>query len=152
MITTASFSPRKQEPGKKLPNKLNGNLWQDIIAKPLKERKLRVGYLSADFANHPVGRFMLPILNNHDKAVVEVWANCGSHDDWITEHIRKSIDHWVDLRFRTITEGARIVADLGLDRTRRARWIFSRFTIRVCYVIDQHQYNLVISDIPDPLI
>ena len=96
--------------------KLNGNLWQDIIAKPLKERKLRVGYLSADFANHPVGRFMLPILNNHDKAVVEVWAiNCGSHDDWITEHIRKSIDHWVDLRFRTITEGARIVADLGLD-------------------------------------
>ena len=37
----------------------NVNLWQDTITVPANNRKLRVGYLSADFANHPVGRFML---------------------------------------------------------------------------------------------
>ena len=63
----------------------------------LKNRKLRVGYLSADFANHPVGRFLLPILSNHDKEVVELWAlSTGSHQDWITDHLRERVDHWID--------------------------------------------------------
>ena len=34
-----------------------GPLWPDNILEPLDGRKLRVGYLSADLANHPVGRF-----------------------------------------------------------------------------------------------
>ena len=103
--------------GKKLPNKTQRKSLARYYSKPLQRiENYELAILSADFANHPVGRFMLPILNNHNKAVVEVWAiNCGSHDDWITDHIRKRVDHWVDLRFRTISEGARIVADLGLD-------------------------------------
>ena len=86
------------------------------ILEPLKGRKLRVGYFSADLANHPVGRFLLPILSNHNRQLIEVWAlNCGSHDDWITDHIRKRVDHWVDLRFGTTAQCARIVAELRLD-------------------------------------
>ena len=97
-------------------SKTEGNLWQDTIQMPPDGRKLRIGYLSADFANHPVGRFLLPILSNHNAKTVEVWAlSCGSHDDWITDHIRKNVDHWVDLRFRSIPECARITADLHLD-------------------------------------
>ena len=93
-----------------------GPLWPDNILEPLKGRKLRVGYLSADLANHPVGRFLLPVLSNHNKEHVEVWAlSCGSHDDWITDHIRKRVDHWIDLRFGTATQCARMVADLRLD-------------------------------------
>ena len=61
------------------------------MLEPLVGRKLRVGYLSADLANHPVGRFLLPVLNNHNREKVEVWAlSCGSHDDWITDHIRQT--------------------------------------------------------------
>ena len=93
-----------------------GPLWPDNILKPLENRKLRVGYLSADFANHPVGRFLLPVLNHHDRKHVEVWAlSCGSHDDWITNHIRERVDHWIDLRFGTSAQCARILADLRLD-------------------------------------
>ena len=96
--------------------KIEGNLWKDTIQEKIEKRKLRIGYLSADFANHPVGRFMLPVLNNHNHENVEIWAlSCGSHDDWITEHIRESVSHWVDLRFRSISESARIIADIGLD-------------------------------------
>ncbi|WP_390129397.1 hypothetical protein [Synechococcus sp. HIMB2401] len=101
---------------KKQQSTFTNNLWQDTIQQPLNQRKLRIGYLSADFANHPVGRFLLPILTNHDHDLVEIWGlSCGSHDDWITDHIRKRLDHWVDLRFKSIPECARIVADIGLD-------------------------------------
>ena len=93
-----------------------GPLWPDTILEPLEGRKLRVGYLSADLANHPVGRFLLPVLSNHNRERVEVWAlSCGSHDDWITDHIRAQVDHWIDLRFGTTEQCARIVADLRLD-------------------------------------
>ena len=96
--------------------KLFGPLWPDTILEPLKGRKLRVGYLSADLANHPVGRFLLPALSNHNREQFEVWAlSSGSSDDWITDHIRKRVDHWVDLRFGTPAQCARIVADLRLD-------------------------------------
>ena len=91
-------------------------LWPDTILEPLEGRKLRVGYLSADLANHPVGRFLLPILSHHNREQVEIWAlSCGSHDDWITDHIRQRVDHWVDLRFGTTTQCARVVADMRLD-------------------------------------
>ena len=93
-----------------------GPLWPDSILEPIEGRKLRVGYLSADLANHPVGRFLLPILSNHNRQLIEVWAlNTGSHDDWITDHIRKRVDHWVDLRFGTTAQCARKVAELRLD-------------------------------------
>ena len=91
-------------------------LWLDTMLEPTEGRKLRIGYLSADLANHPVGRFLLPVLKHHNRERVETWAlSCGSHDDWITEHIRKRVDHWVDLRFGSNAQCARIVADLRLD-------------------------------------
>ena len=44
-----------------------GPLWPDLLLEPMKGRRLRIGYLSADFCNHPVGRFLLPILKHHDR-------------------------------------------------------------------------------------
>ena len=110
------LSEQAQTWEKKCQTKQQGNLWLDTIKDEPKHRKLKIGYLSADFANHPVGRFLLPILINHDRETVEIWAlSCGSHDDWITEKIRKDVDHWIDLRFRSTSECTRIIADLGLD-------------------------------------
>jgi len=57
--------------------------WNDQFAAPLRsdrkpltndrnpERRLRIGYVSPDFTAHPVGRFMLPLLANHDRQQVE---------------------------------------------------------------------------------
>jgi len=33
---------------------------------PSPDRPLKIGYVSPDFRGHPIGRFMLPILANHD--------------------------------------------------------------------------------------
>ena len=93
-----------------------GPLWPDLLLEPREGRRLRVGYLSADFCNHPVGRFLLPILKNHDDRNIEVWGiSCGAHHDWITEHLKNNCEHWLDCRFHSDAQAARLIADLRLD-------------------------------------
>ncbi|MBM3532264.1 MAG: tetratricopeptide repeat protein [Alphaproteobacteria bacterium] len=36
------------------------------------ERRLRIGYVSADFGRHPAGYFLKPVILNHDPAAVDV--------------------------------------------------------------------------------
>jgi predicted O-linked N-acetylglucosamine transferase (SPINDLY family) len=38
------------------------------------ERRLRIGYVSPDFREHPVGRFLLPLFSHHDHTQVEIFA------------------------------------------------------------------------------
>ena len=93
-----------------------GPLWPDLLLEPSKGRRLRIGYLSADFCNHPVGRFLLPILKHHDRKKFEVWGiNCGPHQDWISEHLQNECEHWLDCRFQSDVIAARIISDLRLD-------------------------------------
>ena len=93
-----------------------GPLWADTIRDPLANRPLRVGYLSADFANHPVGRFLLPVLQQHNRQEVEVWGlSCCPHQDKLREKLEAACDHWLDVRFGSDLEVARVISDLKLD-------------------------------------
>lgn len=93
-----------------------GPLWPDLMLEPLQGRRLRVGYLSADFCNHPVGRFLLPVLQHHDRDAVEVWGlSCGPHNDWITKRLQQQCEHWMDLQAFNDQQAARLVADQRLD-------------------------------------
>ena len=53
------------------------------------EQRLRIGYVSPDLGNHPVGRFMLPLLRNHDHERFEIvcYADSRGTDD-VTQMIR----------------------------------------------------------------
>jgi len=93
-----------------------GNLWADVIRKPIDERCLRIGYLSADFCNHPVGRFMLPLLESHKHDPIEVWGiSCGSHWDHISESIKSACKGWIDIQYVSDQMAARLLSDLKLD-------------------------------------
>jgi len=93
-----------------------GMLWADVIRTPIKNRKIRVGYLSADWSNHPVCRFMIPILKNHDREQVEVWGICSSpHRDMGNEIAKQNCEHWLDILHASDLEAARIISDLKLD-------------------------------------
>jgi predicted O-linked N-acetylglucosamine transferase (SPINDLY family) len=37
-------------------------------------RRLRIGYVSGDFREHPIARFMLPVLEHHDRATFDVYC------------------------------------------------------------------------------
>ncbi len=92
------------------------NLWQDHLVEPLGGRPLRVGYLTADACNHPVGRFLLPILKHHNSLRVETWVlTSGSHHDWITEQLRDASKHWLDISSANDRTASRLIADLRLD-------------------------------------
>lgn len=65
---------------------------------PDPSRRLRVGYVSPDFREHPVARFMLPLLREHDRTQVEVFAysDVASPDD-ATRLLRSHADRWRDV-------------------------------------------------------
>lgn len=61
-------------------------------------RRLRVGYVSADFRRHAVGRFIEPVLRLHDTSRFEVhcYSNATDEDD-MTRHLRTLVPGWRDI-------------------------------------------------------
>ena len=61
-------------------------------------RRLRIGYVSADFRTHSVAYFLEPLFGNHDAAQVETYAYaCAPHRDEITERLCAKVHHWRDI-------------------------------------------------------
>lgn len=59
------------------------------------EKRLRVGFVSADFYNHPVGRFMLPVFEAWDRAKFEFVCYSGMNlDSPMTKTLQSSVDLW----------------------------------------------------------
>ena len=50
------------------------NLTPHFSNTPIPNRKLRIGYISADFFNHAVSYFALPLICNHNKELFEVYT------------------------------------------------------------------------------
>lgn len=58
-------------------------------------RKLRVGYVSADFRQHAVALFAEPLLRAHDRSHVELYLYSGvAAEDATTRRFRTLADHW----------------------------------------------------------
>jgi predicted O-linked N-acetylglucosamine transferase (SPINDLY family) len=81
--------------------------WNQRHARPLAEfiqphvndrephRRLKIGYVSADLQNHPVGRFVRSLLASHDHSSFEIfcYAQVASPDD-LTRACEGYADHW----------------------------------------------------------
>jgi len=75
--------------------------WNRQFCEPLKQfqqphtnnrqpgKRLRIGYVSPDFRDHPVGRHVLPLLERHDREQFEILCYSGvAQPDWMTERLR----------------------------------------------------------------
>jgi predicted O-linked N-acetylglucosamine transferase (SPINDLY family) len=61
------------------------------------ERRLRIGYVSPDFRDHPVARFLQPIVEHRDRAQFEVVCySTGTLADAVTARWHGLADHWRD--------------------------------------------------------
>lgn len=80
------------------------------------QRRLRIGYLSADLRQHPLGFFLEPVLECHDRANFEIACYSGVvRPDAVTERLRAKSDRWVDaLAFNDDALADKIRAD-GID-------------------------------------
>jgi protein O-GlcNAc transferase len=80
------------------------------------DRRLRIGYVSPDFRAHPVGRFMMPLLANHDRKNFEIFCYaCVKAPDQITARARKYADVWRDINALTNHETAELVRSDQID-------------------------------------
>ena len=61
-------------------------------------RRLRLGFVSPDFAIHPVGFFLLPVLENLDPTQCETFAYHNRRDrDLTTAQIQAAVSTWRDV-------------------------------------------------------
>ena len=61
-------------------------------------RRLRIGYVSADFRGHVIGLNMLPLLERHDRSAVEIYCySSAEKGDAMTERFRQEADVWRDI-------------------------------------------------------
>jgi len=80
------------------------------------ERRLRVGYVSPDFREHPVARFIVPLFREHDRREVEVFAySDAARPDAVTELVRRHVDRWRDVAAITDDRLAEFVREDAVD-------------------------------------
>jgi len=86
------------------------------------ERRLRVGYVSPDFRDHSVARFVAPLFASHDRTAVEIFSYADvPRPDGVTARLRGLSDHWVStvglsdaaLAERVRADGIDILVDLA---------------------------------------
>jgi predicted O-linked N-acetylglucosamine transferase (SPINDLY family) len=99
------------------------------------ERRLRVGYVSPDFREHALARFVLPAFERHDRAAVEVVAYSDVvRGDGVTELIRARVDEWHDvhalgdeaLAAAVRRDGIDILVDLAAHSAHNRLLVFAR--------------------------
>lgn len=79
-------------------------------------KRLRIGYVSPDFWMHPVARFMLPILQHHDRAHFEVVAYSSRYlKDGFTEECARHVDLWRECHHLTDAALAQQIRADGID-------------------------------------
>ncbi len=82
------------------------------------DKRLRIGYVSADFRGHVMGRLMLDVIANHDKAQFQVYLfglNDPKFNDDVTQQFVEQVEAVVNIHGATTLEAAKLIADCDLD-------------------------------------
>ena len=146
---------------------------QNLIKKVLnnKKEKIRIGYYSADFRDHPVSFLTAELFENHDKNIFEIYAFSYGQDDKgdYRKRIENAFDKFIDVQFmdgKKISQLSRtleidIAVDLGGYTANSKMEIFSyrAAPIQVSYLgflgtLSHDQIDYLISDkiiIPEEL-
>jgi protein O-GlcNAc transferase len=82
-----------------------------------RHRKKRVGFLSADFREHPVGYLLVGLIENLDSARIETYGfSLGIRDgSELYRRYRNAFDHYLDCKDKTSHEIARLMRAMEID-------------------------------------
>ena len=102
MNFTNSPLTRRLTPLGSLPHHLTTSLPHHLTTRPphdcTPDRRLRIGYVSPDFREHPVARFVEPLLAAHDHAHFEIFCYAEGHIvDAVTRRLQGHADQWRSL-------------------------------------------------------
>jgi predicted O-linked N-acetylglucosamine transferase (SPINDLY family) len=91
-------------------------LIQPHVNEPSPDRRLRLGYVSADFRDHVVGRNIRPLMRNHDHKQFEIFLYTNrAGTDFMTKQFRGWSDHWSSITGWTDEQAAEQIRKDGID-------------------------------------
>ena len=80
------------------------------------ERRLRIGYVSADFREHSVTSFLAGLLEHHDIEQVEVFCyDAKPETDATARRLRSVVAHWRTIEGQTDAEAAAMIREDRID-------------------------------------
>lgn len=84
---------------------------------PPRGKRLRLGYLSGSFHEHPTARLMAGLFEEHDRQRFEVTGYSYGPDDGsaLRGRVRAAFEHWRDVRTRSDADIARAIRDDGIE-------------------------------------
>jgi predicted O-linked N-acetylglucosamine transferase (SPINDLY family) len=102
LYLSSPFTPAEQLIGARNWNRSRGLDGAAAMAPALARsggERLRVGYMSSDFRQHPVGILISELLESHDRSRCEVFAYAHGPRDVSQERerIMRAVDHWRDI-------------------------------------------------------
>lgn len=78
--------------------------------------RLKIGFVSGDFCDHPVGYFLVSFLENYDRDKFEIFLFSNHQSNsFTTKKIRKNASHWSDISGRKDSDVASEIFNLNLD-------------------------------------
>jgi predicted O-linked N-acetylglucosamine transferase (SPINDLY family) len=79
--------------------------------------RIRLGYFSSDFHEHPVSYLSAEMFELHDRSKFEVFAfSCGaSPEDALRKRLRKGFDHFLEVAGKRTEDIAAIAQNAGID-------------------------------------
>jgi predicted O-linked N-acetylglucosamine transferase (SPINDLY family) len=80
------------------------------------QRKIRIGYVSADFCDHAISRFILPILMGHNKTLYDNFCySNGARRDTMTTRLQALSNNWRDIHGLSDEQAGNMIRDDGID-------------------------------------
>ncbi|WP_053076514.1 hypothetical protein [Caenimonas sp. SL110] len=94
-----------------------GELGTPPVARPLDGRRLRVGYLSSDFRDHPTSRLINGLLRHHDHEKFELFMYDSGWDDKspMRAEVVSHFDHIHSVAGLSDADGAKLIRSHGID-------------------------------------
>lgn len=90
--------------------------WLPHNNSPEPNRTLRIGFVSHHFARHPVGRFLIRLLENLDPVECHVFCYSDSRAaDSMTGRIRAAVPCWIDVSAMTDEQMTQRIREDGID-------------------------------------
>ncbi|MBV1776442.1 tetratricopeptide repeat protein [Burkholderiaceae bacterium DAT-1] len=88
-----------------------------IAAGHYRHKRIRIGYVSPDFREHPVGQLIVGVLESHDRERFEVYGYSIGMDDGSDrrDRIKAACDHFYDLKATPAKEAAALIRSHEID-------------------------------------
>jgi len=86
------------------------------ISKPTQNKKIRIGYFSVDFKNHPVAFLIAQLFETHDRDKFETYAfSLVEANDEMRGRLIKSFDHFINVEAQSDAQIAQTSRSLNID-------------------------------------